>query len=231
MFRMSSIPGLWSGFNPGYGLAEGLDGYIYTPTGIGLQRFSAAQPGSAQTLPGTAGGQGYGITTLPDGRIAYVAGPSTNEVYLYNPSTTTNMLIYTAPALIDDIEASATGAIALALQPINAITIISDSGAVINSLTSLPHHPDGLAFGDGVTADWLYSNNNYGLNGSTSGVGTHWDNGITNAEASIIRIAAIGTDGTEICGFGNAVENSPEPSTLSLVLKTSSAASGRHIAQ
>ena len=250
----------------GVGLARGLDGYIYTPTAAGLERFSATLTGSAQLLPGTVGGQGYGVTTLPDGRIAYVAGGGTNDVHIYNPSSGLDALVYSAPSLIDDIEASATGALALALQPISALTIISDTGSVINSLTGLSHHPDGLAFGDGVTATWLYSNNNDGsitqyqlgpgysgvpvitdialqtlpsgkaygdlaavgpdcafyvsqfenggLYGCTPGTGTHWDNGVTTAEASIIRIAAVGPDGGEICGFGY---NVPEPASLSLL--------------
>jgi hypothetical protein len=33
---------------------------------------------------------------------------------------------------------------------------------VINSFGTGVHYPDGLAFGDGVTANWLYSNNNDG---------------------------------------------------------------------
>jgi hypothetical protein len=268
-----TIPGLST---TGFGLAKGLDGYIYTPTAGGLERFSTNLTSSAQSLTGTVGGQGYGATTLPDGRIVYVAGPSTNEVYVYtpnaNPSLGTNTLIYTAPSLIDDIEASSTGAIALALQQINGITIISNTGSTINTLSGLPHHPDGLAFGDGVTADWLYSNNNdgsitqyqlgpgysgtptivdiatqspppygkaygdlaavgpdcafyvtqfdnFGLNGSTSGVGTHWDNGVTNNEASIVRIAAVDPrTGVEYCGFGSATENVPEPGMVLLIL-------------
>lgn len=262
-----TITGLMSGPLSGYGLAKGLDGYIYTPTGLGLQRFDPSNwAAPAQSLAGTVGGQGYGITTLPDGRIAYVAGSGTNEVYVYDPVGGTNTLIYTAPVLIDDIEASATGALALALQPANAITIISNTGTVINSMPGLAHHPDGLAFGDGVTANWLYSNNNdgtitqyqlgpgysgipvivdvaaqtlpsgkaygdlaavgpdcafyvsqfdnNGLNGSTPGTGTHWDNGVTNNQASIIRISAVGPDGSEICGFGSATENVPEPGSL-----------------
>ena len=253
----------------GYGLAKGQDGYYYTPTSAGLERFSATFTGSAQLVTGTAGGQGYGITTLPDGRIAYVAGGGTNDVHIYNPSSSIDSLIYSAPSLIDDIEASATGAIALALQPINQINIISNTGGLINALLSLSHHPDGLAFGDGVTANWLYSNNNdgsitqyqlgpgysgtpvitdialqtlpsgkaygdlaavgpdcafyvsqfdnNGLNGSTPGTGTHWDNGITTSEASIVRIAAIDRNGNEFCGFGSATEAVPEPSTIVLL--------------
>jgi hypothetical protein len=269
-----TIPGLSTS---GFGLAKGLDGYIYTPTAGGLERFSTNLTGAAQSLTGTVGGQGYGATTLPDGRIVYVAGSSTNEVYVYtpnaNPSLGTNTLIYTAPSLIDDIEASPTGAIALALQQASAITVIDNAGNVLNSnITGLSHHPDGLAFGDGVTANWLYSNNNdgsitqyqlgpnysgvptivdiatqspppygkaygdlaavgpdcafyvtqfdnFGLNNSTSGVGTHWDNGVTNNEASIVRIAAVDPrTGVEYCGFGSATENVPEPGIWLLML-------------
>jgi hypothetical protein len=253
----------------GFGMAKGLDGYIYTPTGVGLQRFDPnnwAAP--AQTLAGTVAGQGYGVTTLPDGRIAYVAGWSTNLVYLYNPSNGSNSLIYTAPGLIDDIEASPTGEIALAGQPASDIIIISNTGTVINNFAT-PHYPDGLAFGDGAGSGSLFSNNNDGsitqyalgpgytgapvitdialqtkngkaygdlaavgpdcafyvsqfdnggYHGSTPGVGTHWDDGVTNAEASIVRIAAVGADGTEVCGFTTATEDVPEPGILLLAL-------------
>ncbi|MHB9035899.1 MAG: PEP-CTERM sorting domain-containing protein [Armatimonadota bacterium] len=261
-----NIPGLLSGTNSGAGMTKGLDGFIYVPTGLGLQRFSTTLTGSAQFLAGTVAGPGYGVTTLPDGRIAYVAGWGTNEVYVYDPVGATNTLIYTAPSLIDDIEASVTGAIALARQTVNNITIISNSGSVINAFSTLSHHPDGLAFGNGATSTALYSNNNdgsisqyvlgagylgapvvtdialqtlpsgkaygdlaavgpdcafyvsqfdnNGYNGCTPGVGTHWDNGTTTNQASIIRIAAIGPDGNEICGFGSATETVPEPGSL-----------------
>jgi hypothetical protein len=267
-----NIPGLLSGLGSGAGMATGLDGYIYVPTNIGLQRFSATLTGSATTLPGTVAGPGYGVTTLPDGRIAYCAGSTPSDVYIYNPSSGTNTWIYSAPSgqNIDDIEASATGAIALAGQMGSSITIISNTGTVINNLTGLAHHPDGLAFGDGVTANWLYSNNNDGsitqyqlgpgysgtpvmvdialqtlasgkaygdlaavgpdcafyvsqyengsLNGATPGTGTHWDNGSTTSEASIVRIAAFDRlTGAEYCGFGSATETVPEPGTLLLL--------------
>jgi hypothetical protein len=267
-----NIPGLLSGYGSGAGMATGLDGYIYVPTNIGLQRFSATLAGSAQTLPGTALGPGYGVTTLPDGRIAYCAGSTPGDVYIYNPSSATNTLIYSAPPgqNIDDMEASATGAIALAGQNSNSITIISNTGTVINTITGLAHHPDGLAFGEGLTANCLYSNNNDGSitqyqlgagylgtavvtdialqtlasgkaygdlaavgpdcafyvsqyenggqNGSTVGTGTHWDNGSTTSEASIVRIAAFDrATGQEICGFGSATEHVPEPGTAALL--------------
>jgi len=261
-----NIPGLFAGPNSGVGMTPGLDGFIYIATSNGLQRFSQTLTGSATFLAGTVGGPGYGVTTLPDGRIVYVGGWGSDQVYVYDPAGATNTLIYTASSLIDDIEASSTGAIALAQQPVNAITIISNSGSVINSFSTLSHHPDGLAFGDGAMSTALFSNNNdgsisryvlgagflgtpaitdialqtlpsgkaygdlaavgpdcafyvsqfdnFGLNGSTWGTGTHWDNGTTTNEASFVRIAAIGRDGTEICGFGNALETVPEPGSL-----------------
>lgn len=270
--------------NTGYGMTKGLDGYIYTPTGLGLQRFDPnnwAAP--AQSLLGTAGGAGYGITTLPDGRIAYSDGGGPSNIYVYtpnpNPNLGTNVWIYTVDTpggvlaqQVDDIEASSTGAIALAGResPGGSIIIISSSGTLINYFTT-SHFPDGLAFGDGVTSNWLYSNNNDGTitqyqlgpnysgtpvmveiakqtlssgkaygdlasvgpdcafyvfqgnnggaNGSTAGTGTHWDNGVTNADASIVRIAAVDpATGQEICGFGSATEgNVPEPASLLLL--------------
>ncbi|MFH1418369.1 MAG: PEP-CTERM sorting domain-containing protein [Planctomycetota bacterium] len=245
----------------GYGMVSGLDGYIYTTTGAGLQRFNPnnwAAP--AQSLAGTVGGAGYGITVLPDGRIAYSDGSGSSSVYIYNPSSGTNSWIYTAGFLIDDIEASATGEIALAGQSNSSIAIIDSSGTLVNSFLTA-HYPDGLAFGDGAMSSALFANNNDGTitryvlgagysgipavtdiavgsgaygdlasvgpdcafyvtqfdnggyHGSTPGVGTHWDNGVTNNEPSIIRIAAIGTDGNEICGF----HYMPEPSSLALL--------------
>jgi hypothetical protein len=261
------IAGLFSGPNSGVGMTKGLDGNIYIATSGGLQRFSSTLTGPATFVPGTAGGPGYGITTLPDGRIAYNAGSGSDQVYIYDPVGGTNTLIYTAPSLIDDIEASAAGEIALARQSGLNVTIISNTGTVLKSISGLSHCPDGLAFGGATSPNTIYSNNNDGsitryamgpgwsgapaitdialqtlpsgkaygdlaavgpdcafyvsqfenggINGCTPGVGTHWDNGVTNAEASFVRIAAIDRlTGEEICGFGWATEYVPEPASL-----------------
>lgn len=270
----------------GYGLTNGKDGFIYAATGIGLQRFDPnnwAAP--AQTLAGTVGGNGWGITTLPDGRIAYSDGGSPSNIYIYNPTGGSNTLIYTSndpttpfqPVLVDDIEAGPTGAIALAGHsstanwPTAGIFIISNTGTLINSFAT-PHFPDGLAFGDGASSNSLFSNNNdgtiteyalapgylgsptitdiaqqtlssgkaygdlaavgpdcafyvsqyenNGANGSTVGTGTHWDDGSTTADASIVRISAVGSDGLPICLFFSPTETEvvPEPSTYVLGL-------------
>lgn len=254
-----------AGLNPGgYGLAVGHNGFIYTPTSAGLERIDPNNWASpAVLLAGTAGGMGYGITTLTDGRIAYSDGYSNSTVFVYNPSNGNNQAIYMANYLIDDMEAGPNNIIGLAGQSNSSINIISSTGTVLNSFPT-PHYPDGLAFGSGSTAQSLYSNNNDGtitrydlgpgwsgtplitdiatgsgaygdlaavgpdcafyviqaenggLHGCTPGVGTNWANG-TNAEPSIIRIAAVGLDGTEICGFLSPGENTPEPASLSLL--------------
>jgi hypothetical protein len=256
----------------GVEMSKGLDGWIYTPTSTGLQKFNPnnwAAP--AVSLAGTVGGAGYGITTLPDGRLVYSDGSGSSSVYVYDPSSSTNTWIYTASFLIDDIEASPTGEIALTGQSNSTMMIISSSGAVVNSFP-VPHYPDGLAFGDGAWSGSLFSNNNdgtiteyaslgpgytnapvitdiasgsfaygdlagvgpdcafyvsqfdnNGYHGSTPGIGTHWDNGVTNNEPSIIRIAAVirNSDGTvsESCGFHDPHEGTvPEPGSLVLIL-------------
>lgn len=251
----------------GYGMTNGLDGYVYTVTGSGLQRFDPSNwAAPAQTLTGTVGGAGYGITTLPDGRIAYSDGSGASSVWIYtpnaNPNLGTNTLVYSTNFLIDGMVAGPTGAIALAGQSNSSIAIITSSGSLIQSF-STPHYPDGMAFGDDPTTGTLYSNNNDGTiskyvlgpgytgspsisdiatgsgaygdlasvgpdcafyvtqydnggyHGSTAGVGTNWNAG-TNNEGSITRIAELGLDGTEICGFYSPFE-SPEPTSLLLL--------------
>ena len=80
----------------GYGMTNGLDGYIYTVTGNGLERFNPSNwAAPAQLMPGTVGGAGYGVTTLPDGRIAYFDGaPASSKVWIFDPTAFTNTQIF-----------------------------------------------------------------------------------------------------------------------------------------
>jgi hypothetical protein len=150
--------------NTGVGMTNGLDGYVYTVTASGLQRFDPTNWAAPAQLLNNIGGL-YGITTLPDGRIAYTdsAGSGSN-VYIYNSSTSTTQLIYTAPAnvLIDGMAAGPTGALALAGQTDKTLRIISNTGTPIATITNPTHYPDGLAFSPDLTAGRLYSNNNDG---------------------------------------------------------------------
>lgn len=247
-------------------MVKGLDGFIYAPGVAGLERFNPSnwsQP--AQLLTGTVGGPGYGATLLQDGRIAYNAGGGSNQIYLYNPSSGSNTLIYTHSGLIDDIEAGPGGLIALAGQSNSELLVINSAGTVLSQFNTV-HYPDGLAFGDGVNTNAIFSNNNDGTitryswastilgnptsivdiagisgaygdlasvgpdcafyvsqfengsyHGAQAGIGTHWDNLVTNAQNSIVRISlAGGADGLPLaeCGFFNVYENVPEPATF-----------------
>ena len=152
----------------GYGISNGSDGYLYIGTGNGLQRvdpttWTVTTPfANLPGIPNTVGmGGGYGVTTLPDGKIVYVAGGGTNELYIYDPVALTNNLIYTATGLIDDIESSPTGEIALAGQANNNVIIITATGAVLVTVPTTAF-PDGLAFGYGAAANKLFSNDNQG---------------------------------------------------------------------
>lgn len=157
-----------------YGMVNGKDGYIYVTTGTGLQRidpttWTVTTPGTE--LPGSTvpSGATWGITVLPNGKIVYVAGAATDQVWVYDPVAQTNALIYTAPTLIDDIEASPTGEIALAGQGNNSVILITATGTVLTTVTSSTvnntagsHFADGLAFGWGAAATKLFSNDNEG---------------------------------------------------------------------
>ena len=263
----------------GIGMTNGLDGYIYTNSSSGLQRFNTTT-WTAQNLTSTPS-QGFGITTLPDGRIAYTDSfynsSFGSQVWVYNPGTSTNTLIYTAPAnvLIDGIVAGPNGDIAMAGQTDQSLRIITNTGTPIATITGLSHFPDGMAFSP-TTPGRIYANNNdgsitrydlgvnyastpvmtdialsipgstsygdlaavgpdcafyvseynqtiSGYHGSTLNVATHWDNGVTNAEASYTRISAViqNPDGstTPFCDFYTPLEGAdmPEPASLAML--------------
>ena len=156
------ISGLLAPTTSSIGMVNGTDGYIYATTGGGLQRIDPTT-WTATTLvqlPFSVPGH-YGITVLPDGRIVYVGGGGVNEIYVYDAVAMTNTLIYTAAGLIDDIQASPSGVIALAGQGLNNIVIIDAAGNVLSTVNTLTY-PDGLAFGYGAAANKLFSNDNQG---------------------------------------------------------------------
>lgn len=147
----------------GYGMTNGTDGYIYAITGSGLQRFN---PGNwaapAQNMTSVVS-PGWGITTLSNGNIAYAGGWGSTDIYVYDPINLTNNLIYTASTLIDDMAASSTGEIVLAGHGNSSLIVISNTGTLINTVSSLAHYPDGLTFGDGSPTNLsIFSNNNDG---------------------------------------------------------------------
>ena len=189
--------------NTGYGMTNGLDGYIYTVTSGGLERFNPSNwAAPAQLLPGTVGGAGYGITTMPDGRIAYSDGSPTSNVYIYNPTANTNTLIYSGNSLIDGMVAGPLGNIAVTGQSNSTMTILTSTGSVVNSF-STPHFPDGLAFADSPSVSILYSNNNdgtitqYVLGANFSGTPTITD--IAGVSGAYGDLASVGPDCAVLC--------------------------------
>ncbi|MDZ4819889.1 MAG: hypothetical protein SGJ20_13045, partial [Planctomycetota bacterium] len=148
----------------GYGMTTGFDGKIYTVTGNGLERFDPNNWAAPATLlPGTVGGPGWGVTTMSNGNIAY---SDSANIFVYDPVLTTNTLIYTSGAQVDDIEASSSGYIALSGHSNNTITVITNAGSPTLTFSTATgsgaHAPDGLAFGDGVNTSAIFSNNNDG---------------------------------------------------------------------
>jgi hypothetical protein len=245
---------------PGVNMARATDGYLYLPTSIGLQRVDPNTWGPAVTVTSTAT-QGYSVNTLPNGNVVYAGGSNNQDVYIYNPTTFSNTLVYSASTLIDDIETSSvTGLIALAGQQNNSIILLNSSGSLIQPPIPTTNYPDGLAFAALASPPALYSNDNMGtitrydfasgysspptattviasggsygdiacagncsffvtqfFNGGQHGsalFGTHWDNGNTDNEPSIIRIGS-----KQGCLFDPPVGiPTPEPSAFALML-------------
>jgi hypothetical protein len=255
-----TISGLASGNN----LARAINGFLYLPTTAGLQRVDSTTWGPAVTVT-TAGGPGYGVNSLPNGNVVFAAGfaspgiPESRDIHIFNPSTNVDSIVYTSPGLIDDIETSLTGLIALAGQGLNNIVLLNSSGGFIQQIPTT-NYPDGLAFATTASPPALYSNDNQGTitrydfgagynspptnvqviaSGGSYGdiactgackfyvtqffnqgihgsalFGTHWDNGVTNNDPSIIEIGS-----KQGCLFDPPVGfNVPEPTATALLL-------------
>jgi len=253
-----------SGLAAGNNLARAINGFLYLPTQVGLQRVDSSNWALPAVTVTTVAGPGYGVNSLPNGNVVYSAGfsgPQSNEIHIYNPSSNTDTLAYTSTGLIDDIETSLTGLIALAGQSNNEIILLNSSGGFIQQIPT-SNFPDGLAFATTASPPALYSNDNkgtitrydfgggysspptnvqtiasggsygdiactgmckfyvtqffnQGIHGSAL-FGTHWDNGVTNNDPSIIEIGS-----KQGCLFDPPVGfnvNVPEPASLVLVL-------------
>ena len=148
----------------GSNLARATNGFLYLPTQLGLQRVDSSNWAlPAVTVP-SAAGPGYGVNTLPNGNVVYAAGfsgPGSNEIHIYNPTLNTDALVFNSPGLIDDIETSLTGLIALAGQTANNIILLNSSGGLIQTIPTT-NFPDGLAFATTASPPALYSNDNKG---------------------------------------------------------------------
>ena len=184
------------------GIVNAQGGYIYANTSLGLQRIDPTY--STATTVSTVGGA-YGITMLPDGRIAY-AGGTGNEIWIYDPFTNTNSVapVFTSATgtIFDDIEANLTGQIAIADIYQNKLQIINTSGSVLLSILTGAHSPDGIAFVSGSGAQAIMVNNNdgsisrYDFNSGYTSLLSSVDIATTNAgRRAYGDLAACGPDG------------------------------------
>jgi hypothetical protein len=250
-----TIANLASGNN----LARAINGFLYLPTTVGLQRVDSNNWAAPAVTVTTSAGPGYGVNSLPNGNVVYAAGPNSTDIRIYDPVLNTDTLVYTNPGLVDDIETSLTGLIALAGQTLNNIVLLNSSGGLIQTIPTT-NFPDGLAFATTASPPALYSNDNQGtitrydfgggysaaptnvqviasggsygdiactgackfyvtqfFNGGFHGsanFGTHWDNGVTNNDPSIIEIGS-----KQGCLFDPPVGfNVPEPTAALLML-------------
>ena len=166
---------------------------LYLPTSVGLQRVDPNNWALPAVTVTTFGGPGYGVNTLPNGNVVYDAGGGSTDIHIYNPSLNSDSLVYTSPGLIDDIETSLTGLIALAGQGLNNIVLLNSSGGLIQTIPTT-NFPDGLAFATTTSPPSLYSNDN-------KGTITRYDfgGGYSAAPTNIQVIASGGSYGDLAC--------------------------------
>lgn len=152
----------------GYAMTNAPDGFIYVnAAGSGLQRINPNNWSQPAVSLGGNGGGGYSINALQNGKIVYSDTAFTSTVTIYDPTANSHTPIYTMPTgvNVDDIEAGPGNIIALAGQTGPQITIINQTGGLINQFsTPATSYPDGLAFGapTGLFGNSIYSNNNDG---------------------------------------------------------------------
>jgi hypothetical protein len=165
------------------------------------------------------------IEAGPTGAIALAGHQPIGSIFIISSS---GALInyFTTPAHFPDGLAFGDGAMSNSLFSNNNDGSITQyalgpgySGVPTMTDIALQTTAGGKAYGDlaAVGLDCAFHVSQYqnnGANGSTPGTGTHWDDGSTTADASIVRIAAVDKDGTPICLFYSPTETVPEPGTL-----------------
>lgn len=129
-------------------------------------------------------------------------GVEARRIFMSTTTNLTNSLVYTANTLIDDMAASSTGEIVLAGHGNSSLIVISNSGSLINTISSLAHYPDGLTFGDGSPTNLsIFSNNNDGTISQFQFGGSYTNaptiNMIATGSGAYGDLAAVGPD----CAF------------------------------
>ena len=135
------IPGLDGNGN---GITNGTDGYIYANAVSGLYRID---PATWTAVRVGLNGYYHGISALPDGRIVNQASGG-NLIYIYDPSTGVQSLLYNPGTFIDDLTTTDTGYVLLADYYGHKVRVIDSNGNFINA-GNIHTSPDGMAYGDG----------------------------------------------------------------------------------
>jgi len=206
----------------GYGATLLQDGRIAYNATFGNNEIYLYNPtGGSNTLIYTSSGLIDDIEAGPGGLIA-LAGQVNSEIIVINSSGTVVSQFTTAH--YPDGLAFGDGSNSNAIFSNNndgTVTRYSWSAGISGAPTSVVDIA-GIsgAYGDlasvGPDCAFYVSQFEHGsYHGAVPGVGTNWDNAVTNAEPSITRIASAGgPDGLPECGFYNVYDHVPEPATL-----------------
>ena len=177
----------------GQGITNGLDGYVYSNSPNGLWRIDVNTWTAVKV--GTHG-YWYGIGTLPDGRIVNQANTA---IYIYDPVTSTQSLLYNPGLFVDDLTTTSDGLIALAMRYNNSVRIIDASGTLVNTAnvhTTSGAQPDGMAFGGGslytANTDGTISRFDFDAPGIVGGASHEV---IVAAQGGYGDLASVGPDG------------------------------------
>ena len=217
------MPGSIGG--PGWGVTTMSDGRIAYSDSSNIYAYNPVT--FTQTLLYTSGPQVDDIEASNSGYIA-ITGHSNNTITILT-NAGAPVLTFATPHAPDGLafgDGTTSPNMLFSNNNDGSITrykLTAGYGSLLSAVdiaTNLPQtYPVGGAYGDLASvgpdcAFYVTQYENGGSNGSTPGVGTHWDNGSTTADASIIRIAMVDSTGLEVCGFDSTNHPSPEPSTF-----------------
>lgn len=207
---------LTSAFGPGYGITTLADGRIAYAAGSGSTDVYIYNPtNGSNTFIYSTGGVLIDDMASSSGSEIVLAGQSNASLIVIN---TSGSVINTLSSLIHYPDGLTFG------DGVNSNSIFSNNNdgtiteyqfgaGYANAPTLIADIASGSsAYGDLAAvgpdcAFYVTQSDNGGYHGSSAGIGTHWDNGTTNNEASIVRIAAAPRpDGTPAtCGFRTPV--------------------------
>jgi hypothetical protein len=209
-----------------YGITTLSDGRIaYTDSAANSNVYVYDPVGGTNTLI-------YTSNALVDGMVS---GPSGNLAITGQTNSTITILTATGSVVNSFGTAHFPDGLAFAADATSATLYSNNNDGTISKYvlgpgyTGTPTIMD-IATGSGAYGDlasvapdcafYVSQFENGSYHGATPGVGTNWDNAVTNAESSIIRIGqTVGPDGSLIdCAFYTPLHDVPEPSTVVMLM-------------